>query len=91
MSDDDYDKFEEWRSYLTPELRAKFDQYGETLVERQVNDHRFQSAEKRRAAIVWMKERREKRTRTETIRFWVIVVFAAGSFVASLIGIAVIM
>ena len=89
MSNGDDVDYEEWRVHLTPELRAKFEQYGEPLVEMQINDQRFKSVEKRRAGIVWLKDERDKRARTEKARFWWVVLVAAASLVASVVGIAV--
>ena len=88
-NDDEGVDYEGWRSHLTPSLRAKFEQIGEALVTMQVNDHRFSSVEKRKAAMVWLKEQRDRHKGRETKRFWAIFIIAALAFVASVVGIAV--
>ena len=70
------------RSYLTPELRAKFERKGEALVVHEILN--YQAPEKRQAAVDWMQEKREAREQRESRRFWLMfgaALIAAGASV----------
>ena len=66
---------EEWKQYLTPELRAHFERVGEELVQFDVSHHNYKEREKHLAAIYWLGEKRQARERRKLAIFWLMVAF----------------
>jgi len=80
---------EEWSRHLTPELRVHFDNVGEALVQNDVSNHNYRDQKKQWAALAWLAEQRDQRTRRDTIRFRLIFWTALATLIATLLAIAV--
>ena len=53
---------DEWRGYLTPELRKHFKRVGEQSVQHDISNHNYKRPEKQFAALAWLHEKRTRRT-----------------------------
>lgn len=75
--------------HLTAELRKHFARMGPSVVEFDLVHHHYSAPEKKLAALAWLAERRQARERVERIRFWVLVVIAGATLIATVIGVIV--
>ena len=79
----------DWSKYLTPEYRTHFEEVGEYGVQFDVSNHRYSKPEKQFAALAWLKEMRDRRTRRDAIRFHLIFWTALATLMAAALTLAV--
>jgi hypothetical protein len=80
---------QEYRAHLSIELRKLFDAKGYELVEQELLLNHFSAPEKRMAAVAWMAEQREQRTRGERVKFWIPVVLSSIAICISIVALVV--
>lgn len=80
---------EQGREHLTDELRAHFENVGDSLVEFDVVHHRYSSPFKHQAALYWLRERRRARDEREASRFKIVAWLAGLTLAAAVVGIVV--
>lgn len=88
MTDSDNDTLQEYKAHLTGELRELFDAKGYELVHQELIYNRYEALEKRKAAVAWMAEGRDKKSRAEWVKFWIPVTLSAIAICISVAAIA---
>jgi hypothetical protein len=78
---------DDWSKYLTPEYRTHFEEVGEDGVQFDVSNHRYFNPEKQFAALAWLKEERDRRTRrTIDTRFHLVFWTTLATLIAAILA-----
>jgi hypothetical protein len=88
MTNSDNETLKEYKTHLSNEWRELFEAKGYELVHLELTEKWYEALEKRKAAIAWMAEEREKKKKGERIKFWIPVTLSVIAIFVSIAALA---